>query len=150
MKEHEENGELEEGEAILCRTCWKTCFSKAQYEDHAKTHGDDAAAPTKKKKKEAVYDELDDNDDDNSLDSKTDHNKPFECEVCHKTYSTSVKLHYHKRTHRPKKFEVSVCEHCNESFPTKKHLIAHRSKFHKVKECFHSVFCIYSIYNIHT
>ena len=74
-----------------------------------------------------------DENNENSLDSKSDINKPFECDVCHKTYSTSVKLHYHKRTHKPKKFEISVCEHCNESFPTKKHLIAHRSKFHKVR-----------------
>ena len=74
-----------------------------------------------------------DENNENSHDSKSDINKPFECDVCHKTYSTSVKLHYHKRTHKPKKFEISVCEHCNESFPTKKHLIAHRSKFHKVR-----------------
>ena len=74
-----------------------------------------------------------DENEENSRDSKSDINKPFECDVCHKTYSTSVKLHYHKRTHKPKKFEISVCEHCNESFPTKKHLIAHRSKFHKVR-----------------
>ena len=74
---------------------------------------------------------IENNNDD--LENKLNENS-FECDVCNKYFSTSLKLYYHKRNHKPKKLETSVCEFCTKCFPTKKQLIAHRSKFHKVEQ----------------
>ena len=80
-----------------------------------------------------------DNDFDNDSTAK---DNSFYCQLCKKSFATSLKLYYHKRVHRPKKFEPSRCEICNKDYETKQQLIHHRSKFHKV------IYILYYIYGL--
>ena len=89
--------------------------------------------------KDLGYDaEIENKDPLNDVDEKDknviDEEGKYQCDICNKSYPSSLKLYYHKRNHKPKKFEISVCEFCNKCFPTKKQMIAHRSKFHKVEQ----------------